>query len=318
MDVLALGELLIDFSVVPSVEGTTSTLLGSAGGAPANVLAALCKLGGSGQMIAKVGNDAFGDFLTSCIKRAQIQTDSILRHAERTTLAFVQLDEHGERSFSFERDPGADTLLEKDDLDASWFEDARLFHFGSLSLTNNPAREATYAAVELARSHGCVVSFDPNLREPLWDDLSEAKEQMLRGASFADIVKVSGEELLFLTNATDVDTGVRVYRDLYPKACLIVTLGSAGACFDIGTGLNFVSTIDVQAIDTTAAGDAFFGAFLYRLTRSTMDLRTSLSNGALLRDAIRFANVAGALTTTKRGAFDAMPSLQDISSYINP
>ncbi|WP_067618154.1 carbohydrate kinase family protein [Alicyclobacillus acidiphilus] len=317
VDVLALGELLIDFSVVPSPEGTTSSLRGSAGGAPANVLAAICRLGGTGQLIAKVGQDPFGDFLESCIADAKISTESILRDPHRTTLAFVTLDQQGERSFSFERNPGADTQIREDDLHQIWFDQAKVFHFGSLSLTAEPARTATYAAIERAKAAGCVVSFDPNLREPLWRDLDEAKRQMTNGAALADVVKVSEEELAFLTGEPEMENGIDAFQEVNPTARLIVTRGPRGAAFKSAHGLERVPSIEVQAIDTTAAGDAFFGAFLYYVTHAQTTVRACLLDDATTLEATRFAAIAGALTTTKRGAFDALPRLEEISAHLS-
>ncbi|WP_284199149.1 carbohydrate kinase family protein [Alicyclobacillus sacchari] len=315
LDVLALGELLIDFCVSVEADGTPR-MVGSAGGAPANVLAAVCRLGGTGQLVAKVGRDLFGDYLERCVKALGIDTTSLLRDPCRTTLAFVQLAADGDRSFSFERNPGADTQLQAHELHPTWFEQARVFHFGSLSLTDNPSRDATFSAIDMAKAADCIISFDPNLRPPLWRDLDEARSRISTAIALADLVKISDDEVLFLTGESNLDEGISRLRSAYPSVRLAVTCGAKGAIVDTDSGHVHIPSLPVVAIDTTAAGDAFLGALLYRLTRSDGVLRDAIWDDNLFLDAVSFANAAGALTTTKRGAMDALPTLPEILAHL--
>lgn len=315
LDVLALGELLIDFRVSLVAEGAPQ-MVGSAGGAPANVLATVCRLGGTGQLIAKVGRDPFGDYLERSVQAFGIDTTSLLRDPARTTLAFVQLAADGERSFSFERSPGADTQLQAKELDPTWFEQARVFHFGSLSLTDNPSYDATFAAMELAKAAGCVISFDPNLRPPLWRDLEEARSRIQTAIAAADLVKISDDEVLFLTGEDNVDAGMNQLRSAFPAVRFAVTCGPQGAIVDTDSGRVRIPSLPVAAVDTTAAGDAFLGALLYRVTRNAKALLQVIRDDELFVDAVTFATVAGALTTTKQGAMDALPTLPEILVHL--
>lgn len=314
MDVVALGELLIDFTIVGPPTENWRNIRGSAGGAPANVLATVSRLGGTSLFIGKVGRDTFGDYLAASLSDIGIDTCGLLRDDSLTTLAFVQLSAGGERSFTFERNPGADTQLAQSELNPVWFQQAKVFHFGSLSLTHTPSRAATWAAVQLAKDAGSVISFDPNLRPPLWTSLDEAKSSMLEGIRVADIVKVSDDELTFLTGESEVGRGLVRLRLENPEAVIVITMGSKGSLFQVGDTTGAVASLDVKSVDTTAAGDAFFGAFLYGLTRG--DVRQTLSDPSRIESLLRFANIAGALTTTKPGAFSALPTLAEIKRHL--
>lgn len=321
LDVVALGEILIDFTVVGPPEEEWRSIRGSAGGAPANVLAALCRLGGSGRFIGKVGNDTFGDYLQAALQDVGIDTSGLLHGAEETTLAFVALGAGGERNFSFQRNPGADTQLRSDELVRDWFQNARVFHFGSLSLTSDPARKATWEAVKMARDAECVVSFDPNLRPPLWRDLNDAKPMMLEGIRQADIVKLADDELAFLTGEEDIARGLECIRMTNSEALYLVTRGAKGVVFSVFDEIHSVEPHKVNAVDTTAAGDAFLGTFLYALThmsdKGVVDpLDLALRDVERLRRYIEYANVAGALTTTRRGAFSSLPTLDEIKTFL--
>ncbi|WAH38179.1 PfkB family carbohydrate kinase [Alicyclobacillus dauci] len=311
MDVVALGELLIDFSITGPSSLASRSIQGSAGGAPANVLAMVSRLGGTTQFIGKVGQDTFGDYLEACLRDMAVDTSSLLRDAHRTTLAFVQVAENGERSFTFERNPGADTQLTVSDIQDVWFAQTKVFHFGSLSLTTEPARSATWHAVKRAREAGCLISFDPNLRPLLWASLKDARTLMLEAIEQADILKLSDDELGFLTGYEDINDGIASLRQRNSRGLFLVTLGDRGSVYATPQGTGYVEAIAVDPVDTTAAGDAFLGAFLYGLTRHTAD-KHWWTDAAALRELVEFANVAGALTTTKKGAFRALPTLQEI------
>ncbi len=329
-DVLALGELLIDFKMrlplAPSLTQSSHSIAsginaapslhGDAGGAPANVLAAVSRLGGQAGFIGKVGRDGFGDFLASTLRHYGIDVTGLTESAEvLTTLAFVSLNADGERSFSFHRNPGADTQLSLDDIDLRLLQQTKVFHFGSLSLTSEPARSTTLAVAKAARQAGCIVSFDPNWRSPLWPHQNEAVEQMLRGIKTAHIVKVSEEELRLLTDTSDVRQGAMTLLKKGPELVL-VTLGSEGCFYANRQDLTGrVPSIPVHAVDTTGAGDAFMGGFLWQVTR---DLRQPVASWhrQKLEAAIHFANAVGALTASRSGTMSAMPSLSEVNQVL--
>lgn len=310
-DVTALGELLIDFT--PGGQNAAGDLLFARkpGGAPANVLAANSKLGGSTAFIGKVGQDAFGAFLRQSLQAVKIDTRGLVSDpAFPTTLAFVQLDEQGDRSFSFYRNPGADVMLKSTDFTPEEVTDCRIFHFGSVSLTEEPARSATLRAAGMAKEAGCIVSYDPNYRPPLWNDAQTAVSHMAQGLSLADIVKVSEEEMEMLTGETSLKEGSR--RLAHAGASLVlVTLGAKGAFFRSGEKCALVPTYDVKTVDTNGAGDAFLGAVHYCLRGKTLAEIRQLSQNEL-EDLVLFANAAGSLTTTRGGAIPAMPSLEEV------
>lgn len=309
-DVTALGELLIDFTPVGTSRGAM-LFSRNPGGAPANVLAAVGRLGGKTAFIGKVGDDAFGVFLQKTLDGLGIMTEGIATsQAVHTTLAFVQLNENGDRSFSFYRNPGADMMLTADEVREDLIQDSHIFHFGSVSMTSEPARSATLHAAHLARRHGSIVSFDPNYRPPLWDDETTAKEQMLKGVALADIVKISEEELTLLTGDNDLEKGsLRLSES--GASLVLVSLGPHGAFFRRGNMCGALPTYDVKTVDTTGAGDAFLGAVLYRLRSKSISEIRSLS-AEQLADILSFANAAGSLATTKYGAITASPNKKQI------
>ena len=227
-DVVALGELLIDFTTQSIDSDGYPTMAAHPGGAPANFLAAIAKFGGKVGMLGKIGTDTFGKLLTNTLWGAGIETKGLVAADDVfTTLAFVTLDANGDREFAFARKPGADTQLRFDELDLSLIDETRVFHFGTLSLTGEPARTTTYRAVEYAKAHGKLVTYDPNLRKPLWNDLNEAKEQMLWGLRQADVVKISDEEVEFLFGL-GVQDGAQYILDHYPVKLVFVTCGADG------------------------------------------------------------------------------------------
>ena len=317
-DVTALGELLIDFTPAGLSKQKHQIYEQNPGGAPANVLACLSRLGRSTALIAKVGSDEFGRSLKSTLETIGIATQGlVMTEACHTTLAFVHLNEQGDRSFTFYRNPGADMLLDSSDLSYNLIDDCQIFHVGSVSMTNEPSRQATFAAIHYAREQGKLVSFDPNLRLQLWSSTDNAQITILQTLHLVDILKVSEEELVFLTDDTDLSRGAEQLRRQYNLKVVLVTLGARGAMACNQNGEVSCPAYQVQTIDTTGAGDAFCGAFLYQLLEtgkqpqdlSEIDLTCFLS----------FANAAASLTTTRSGAIPAMPTLAEIRQCLeNP
>lgn len=314
MDVVALGELLIDFTPGGPSPGGNELFERNPGGAPANVLAALSRLGGKGGFIGKVGDDQFGHYLMSVLGENRIDTRGLVFSQEaNTTLAFVHLEGDGERNFSFYRKPGADIMLRGEEVDLASIDDARIFHFGSLSMTNEPARGATLKALEYAKANKKIISYDPNWRPPLWESHRAAKAGMALGLPYADIIKISEEELEFLTGESDLHKGTGFLRDM-GITMILVTLGAKGCFYRYPKGVGHVKGFNVNAVDTTGAGDAFFGGFLYHISKIDMPL------GDLDRDRLEeiiwFANAVGAICVTKKGAIPAMPSMAEVMEFI--
>lgn len=305
-DVIALGELLVDLAERAKDENGYPTLAANPGGAPGNFLAALSAYGKKTAFLAKVGNDTFGHLLTGTMRRAGIDTRGILISSDTfTTLAFVTFDAHGDRSFAFARKPGADTQLRFDELDLSLIDETRVFHFGTLSLTDEPARTTTYRAVEYAKTHGKLVTYDPNLRKPLWRSLDEAKEQMLWGLRQADVVKISDEEVEFLFGL-GVQDGAQYILDHYPVKLVFVTCGADGCWFQNCSASGHVDSLKgITVVDTTGAGDIFGGSAVWKL------LQTGKAPEALdeaeLRVIVSFACKAAGLSTTKHGGISSVP-----------
>jgi fructokinase len=313
-DVISIGELLIDFTPA-GTDGTGDALFArKPGGAPANVVCAVAKLGGNTSFIGKVGRDAFGDFLERTLSALPVDTNALFRDPSvPTTLAFVQLDATGNRSFSFYRKPGADLMLSPEDVATVDVSDCSIFHFGSVSLTGEPSRSATLAAVKRARKTGCIVSYDPNYRPLLWPDPETAKREMLAALPLADIVKVSDEELPFLAGTDDPVAGAETLA-AHGAALVIVSLGARGAYVRSSSLRKAFPTYAVKTVDTTGAGDAFLGALLYQLRGLNLGELRNLSDDKLV-DIVGFANAAGALATTKYGAIPALPTLAEIESF---
>ena len=312
-DVTALGELLIDFTPAgPSSQGNP-TFEQNPGGAPANVLAALSKLGLSTAFIGKVGTDQFGQFLKKTLDNVGVSTHGlVMTDTCNTTLAFVHLSPTGDRSFSFYRDPGADLLLEPSELSYQLIEDCSIFHFGSVSMTGEPSRSATLAAVRHAKEQHKLVSYDPNLRLRLWKTPEAAKAGILSAMPLADMVKISEEELVFLTGESDLEKGAQHLIDTYGLQLVLITLGPDGAYAHNKLGSARRATYDVAVVDTTGAGDAFTGGFLYKLIQSGK--APSDLTPAELDEFLDFANAVGSLATTKKGAIPALPDLAAIEA----
>ena len=316
MDVVALGELLIDFACLQTDADGYPTMAAHPGGAPANFLAALTKFGAETALLGKVGTDAFGKMLTSTLEKSGIDTSGIVATDDYfTTLAFVTFDEHGDRAFSFSRKPGADTCLTFDELNLSLIDAAKVFHFGTLSLTDEPARSATYRAVAYAKEKGKLISYDPNLRKPLWRDLSEAKAQLLWGLSQADVVKISDEEVEFLFGL-GVEDGARHILEHYGVKLVFVTCGAEGCYFRSARAWGKVPSLSgIAVIDTTGAGDIFGGSAMYKLL-STGKAPEALSE-AELREVVAFACTSAGLSTTRSGGISSVPTYEEVVMRMN-
>lgn len=314
-DVVALGELLVDFTAAGIGERGEPLFAANPGGAPCNVLAMLARLGRSTAFVGKVGEDLFGRMLKGAIEGAGIGgTGLVLDPTAHTTLAFVRNGSDGEREFSFYRDPGADELLTSQELPGEILKKTRIFHFGSLSLTREPARSATRAAVELAKKGGALISFDPNLRPSLWGSLELAREQMLWGCSVCQVLKLAAEELEFLTGCRELAAGARKLRQENPGLrLLLLTDGSEGSWAQWEDRLAFRRAFrQVKAIDTTGAGDTFLGCCLHCLLEHGSEPWTEAELGEMLA----FANAGAGLVTTRKGALNSMPHLQEIQTLL--
>jgi len=311
MDVVALGELLIDFTCISTDGDGYPTMAAHPGGAPANFLAALAKFGAKTALLGKVGSDAFGKMLTATLQKAGIATSGLIEAEDVfTTLAFVTLDETGNREFSFARKPGADTCVTFEGLDLKLIDEAKVFHFGTLSLTDEPARSATYRAVEYAKSKGKLITYDPNLRKPLWKDLYTCKEQMLWGLGQADVVKISDEEVEFLFGLGVEDGAAHILRE-YGVKLVFVTCGADGCFFKNAVAEGRVPSLSgIKVIDTTGAGDIFGGSAVWKLLQLGQAPETL--DEAQLRDVVGFACAAAGLSTTKSGGISSVPEYDSV------
>lgn len=307
-DVVALGELLIDFTMIHADSDGYPTMAAHPGGAPANFLAAIAKFGGKAAMLGKVGTDTFGKLLTSTLREVGIETKGIVASDDFfTTLAFVTLDANGDREFAFARKPGADTQLRFDELELSLLDETRVFHFGTLSLTGEPSRTTTYRAVEYAREHGKLITFDPNLRKPLWRELDEAKQQMLWGLAHADVVKISDEEVEFLFGL-GVQEGTQYILEHFPVKLVFVTCGPDGCWFQNKNASGHVDSLrNIQVVDTTGAGDIFGGSAVWKLLQTGK--APEVLDEAALREIVSFACTAAGLSTTKPGGISSVPDM---------
>ena len=308
---IASGELLIDFNTVATDEMGYPTLEGHPGGATINCLATLRKFGAEAAFIGKAGNDAFGKMLQHTISHFGIDTVNVLLSDEAfTTLAFVTLDETGDREFSFARKPGADLLLRFDEVDLSVFDGADVFHFGTVSMTEEPSRSTTKQLVEYARSKGILIGYDPNLRRNLWANLDDAREQMLWGLSKADIVKISDEEIEFLFGLSPED-GAKKILDTYPVQLVYATCGAKGSYYFTRNVCGFMPAMTgLNVIDTCGAGDIFGGSAMFRFLQHGKPASELTKED--LDDITRFATVSAGLSTQKHGGISSIPDLSDV------
>lgn len=313
-DVVALGELLIDFTENGISAQGNPILEANPGGAPCNVLAMLNKLGKKTAFIGKVGNDTFGRQLAEEVQQSGTDTTNlILDDTVHTTLAFVHTFPDGEREFSFYRNPGADMMLKKEEVMADIIKEAKIFHFGTLSSTHEGVRAATRYAIDIAKESGAMISFDPNLREPLWDSLEDARKEIEYGLSKCDILKISDNELEFMTGTKDYSKGVEILREQYDIKIIFVTLGKDGslACYKDLTSEQPTFS-EIKAIEKTGAGDTFEGCALNYLLEHDFD---SLKEENL-SELLLFANAGASLITTRKGALKVMPDKTEIENLI--
>lgn len=314
-DVVALGELLIDFINNGVSEQGNNTFEASPGGAPCNVLAMLAKLGRSCAFMGKVGDDIFGRRLKSELKSLSINTENLKMDADvRTTLAFVENDENGDRSFSFYRNPGADVMLTPDEVSEALIKISRIFHFGTLSMTHEPIRSATKKALTIAKEHGLTVSFDPNLREMLWESEEEAKAAFDYGMQYCDVLKISDNELVWFTGQTDLKAGIAKLKARYHIPLILLSMGRDGSRAYYGDGYaEACAFLQKNTVDTTGAGDTFMGCCLHYILENGI---TQLTEEQLC-EMLTFANAAASIITTRKGALKAMPTKEEISVLLD-
>lgn len=313
-DVVALGELLIDFTQNGLSAQGNGLFEANPGGAPCNVLSMLNNLGKQTAFIGKVGNDQFGLMLKKTLEELGIGTENLMLDNEiHTTLALVHTFEDGDRDFSFYRNPGADMMLRGDELKEDLLKDTRLFHFGTLSMTHEGVREATKKAVGIAKESGALISFDPNLREPLWDSLDHAKEQIRWGLAQCDILKISDNEIQWLTGEDDFTAGVRKIREEFPIPLILVSMGKEGSRAYYKDGFVEVAPfLQEHTIETTGAGDTFCACILnYVLDHGLADLTQEQ-----LQEMLTFANGAASIITTRKGALRVMPTRQEVLDFL--
>lgn len=317
-DVVALGELLIDFTQNGKSHQGNYLMEANPGGAPCNVLAMLRKLGHSVAFIGKVGDDIWGRLLKSELDEIGISTEHLCMDKKtRTTLAFVKNDEDGDRSFSFYRDPGADMMLYKEEVKKSVMEGCKIFHFGSLSMTHEPVREATKYAIQIAKENEVLISFDPNLRESLWEDLEQARVQIAYGMSVCDVLKISDNEITWFTGEPDYDKAIEMIRNQYEIPLILVSLGKDGSMAyykyqNAEFKVEMPAYLQKNTIETTGAGDTFHGVILHFL------LEKGISNLAPddIGEMLRFANAAASIITTRKGALKVMPTYEEMKAMI--
>ena len=314
-DVTALGELLIDFTDNgKSAQGNT-LFEANPGGAPCNVLAMLNKLGHPTAFISKVGRDIFGLKLKAVLEEAGIDTAGLIVDADaRTTLAFVQTLPDGDRDFSFYRNPGADMLLTADEVDGGLIRSSRLFHFGTLSMTHEGVRKATKKAVRLAKESGAVISFDPNLRPPLWRSLDEAKEQAAWGFSQCDVLKISDNEIQWFTGEEDFDQGIERLRKEYDIPLILLSMGRDGSrAYYKDLRVEKAPFLQKGTIETTGAGDTFGGCCLHFVLKYGLNGL----NEERLTEMLAFANAAASIITTRKGALRVMPEADEVERFLS-
>ena len=313
-DVTALGELLVDFTENGISEQGNPMLEANPGGAPCNVLSMLQNLGKRTAFIGKVGADAFGQMLMQAVKEQGIDTDNLVTdEVVHTTLAFVHTEEDGDRSFSFYRNPGADMMLRWDEVKQEILADTKIFHFGTLSMTDEQIENATKKAVQKAKDKGAVISFDPNLRPPLWKNLEDAKRQMWYGISQCDILKISDDEIEFLTGTADIDKGVEQIMEQSHPTLICATMGKHGSkAYYNGKSIFCEPFLREDTIETTGAGDTFMACVLNAVLENGID---SLNDKDLL-EMLEFANAASSIITTRKGALKVMPKRQEINEII--
>lgn len=309
IDITAVGEILIDLTQSGKNELGIPVFAANPGGAPANLAVAAARLGASTAFIGKVGTDSFGTFLRSTLIENNVDvTGMVTDLRNRTTLAVVALDKFGERTFSFYRDPSADVNLKAEEISEEQLKNTKFLHFGSVSLTTDPARSATLYAAKTAKAHGALISYDPNYRASLWSDEATAIERMLEPLEMVDVLKVSDEELPLLTGTENLEEGSAILAAKGVRLVL-VTLGANGAFYRFDCRTGHIPGVKVKVGDTNGAGDTFFGATLAQLAKfDSLDNITTEQ----LEQIIAVSNKAAGITTSRHGAIPAMPSYAEV------
>lgn len=313
-DVAALGELLIDFTDNGFSTQGNATFEANPGGAPCNVLSMMQNLGRKTAFIGKVGDDMFGHYLKFVLQERGIDTFNLKMDTDvNTTLAFVQKKDNGDRDFSFYRNPGADMMLAAEEICEETIAAAKVFHFGTLSMTHETVRNATKYALELAKKHGLLISFDPNLREPLWKSLEEAKEQVRYGLSYCDVLKISDNEIVWFTGKEDYTEGVRMVQEEFKIPLILLSMGKDGSRAYYGDKIvEEKPYLQENTIETTGAGDTFMGCCLhFVLEYGIADLTEEK-----LHEMLQFANAAASIITTRKGALRVMPSREEVRELL--
>ncbi len=313
-DVIALGELLIDFTE-NGVSGQGNPIYeANPGGAPCNVLAMLAKLERKTAFIGKVGQDIFGNRLKEILAETGIDTSNLVMDEEvRTTLAFVETFPDGDRDFSFYRNPGADMMLREEEVQEDLLQNTEVFHFGTLSMTHEEVRRATKKAVEAAKTAGAVISFDPNLREPLWKSLEDARQQVAYGLAKCDFLKISDNEIQWFTGEEDFDAGIRKLREEYNIPLIVLSMGKDGSrAYYKDLRVEVAPFLQEHTIETTGAGDTFGACCLHYILQYSLD---GLDEEKL-REMLTFANAAASIITTRKGALRVMPNVNEIQELV--
>lgn len=313
-DVTALGELLIDFTENGTSAQGNPVLEANPGGAPCNVLSMLNRLGHKTNFIGKIGKDMFGDQLEAALKEVGIGTDGLMKDDEvHTTLAFVHTAPDGDREFSFYRNPGADMMLSEDEVDADQIKNSTIFHFGSLSMTDEVCRKATRKAIAIAEEAGVLMSYDPNLREPLWKSMDLAKEQISYGLEHCNILKISDNEIQWLTGKEDYDEGIAMVQEKYNIPLILLSLGKTGSrAYTKNCRVEVPAFIQENTIETTGAGDTFGACILnYVLEHGWKEY-----SEAELTEMLTFANAAASIVTTRKGALRVMPTKEEVQAML--
>ena len=313
-DVVALGELLIDFTPNALSEQGNPMFEANPGGAPCNVLSMLGRFGHKTAFIGKVGEDMFGRMLAGAIAECGIATEGLLFDPDvNTTLAFVHKLENGDRDFSFYRKPGADMMLNESEVREDLIAQAKVFHFGSLSMTHPGVEAATRRAIAIAEAHGVLRSFDPNLRPPLWNDLKDARRAIRYGLAHCDFLKISDNEIQWLTGEEDYTAGVEALRREFDIPLILVSMGPDGSrAYTKDLMVEVPARLDPNTIETTGAGDTFCACMLHGILENGL---TGLSQ-TQLKDMLTVANTAASLVTTRRGALRVMPTVEEIQAAL--
>lgn len=314
-DVTALGELLIDFTENGKSGQGNPVFEANPGGAPCNVLSMLSKLGHKTVFIGKVGDDFFGEQLRSAIEEVGIDASGLCVDKNiHTTLAMVHTYPDGDRDFSFYRNPGADMMLNESEIPTQLIKDSKVFHFGTLSMTHEGVREATKKAIDVAKQAGCIISFDPNIREPLWESMDDAKEQVLYGLKYCDILKISDNEIQWLTGKKDYNEGVEWILGKYDIPLILVSMGKEGSrAYYNGMIVEKSAFVQKNTVETTGAGDTFCACVLHYICMHGLDGLTQEN----LMEMLTFANAAASIVTTRKGALRVMPNEDEIKQLLS-